>query len=85
MLDTPGFVVWWSAFILEVIMAIKKVFVDDEGNELRCHINTDNKLYITTGDPDGSEFAPYYSGCIVLDKEDVIELISELNKLVEDM
>ena len=61
-------------------MPFKKVFVDDEGNEMLFHINVDNKLYLEVMNKD----YPEYPGWIVLERDDVEEMIllltDELNK-----
>ena len=60
----------------------KIVFEDIDGNELKCHINDHDKLYLSAGKPD-ADF--YYTGYICLDKEDVVTLIDELKRLLSEM
>ena len=61
-------------------MPVKKVFIDDEGNEMLFHINLDNKLYLEISNKD----FPDYPGWIVLERDDVEDMIlmltDELNK-----
>lgn len=63
-------------------MPIKKVFVDDQNNELEMFINAKGQLCIMVGDADHEI---YYSGQIALDKPDAIELFEELQGLITDL
>jgi len=64
-------------------MAIKKVFVDEDGNEMQCFINIHGKLVIEIGVPASSEFYPYYNGLICLTKEDAEFLVLQLRDLIK--
>ena len=59
----------------------KLSFVDQEGNELIYHINSDNKLFILTGDPTDQ----FFNGYVCLDKEDVADLIISLKSILKEM
>lgn len=59
-------------------------FTDDDNleNSFEAFINTNNRLFIQCG----TELEePYYNGFVTLSKEDVIELVSELNKMIQLM
>ena len=60
-------------------MPVKKVFVDENENELECFVNDKNALFIGVG-PRGED-SGYYSGYITLNKSDVKELIAMLQEL----
>ncbi len=64
-------------------MPIKKIFVDDNGNEMLFHINKDNKLYLEMTNEDFPDYPCY----IVLERDDVEDMIllltEELNKKIE--
>jgi len=63
-------------------MAIKKVFLDENDNEMECFLNTERKVFIEVRKIGGDG---YYSGFITLDKEDVKELIVILKDCQEQM
>jgi hypothetical protein len=60
-------------------MASRKVFFDQDGNEMDCYANDKGDLYIGIHRVDDE----IGSGFITLKKEDVKELIKELQELVE--
>ncbi|BFP43221.1 hypothetical protein FGF1_40660 [Flavobacteriaceae bacterium GF1] len=57
-------------------MAIKKVFYDDNGNEMLFHVNTQNKLYLEITNSDTPDHPSY----ITLETEDIEEMILMLTE-----
>lgn len=63
---------------------VYRKFLDEKNpdNEMELFINNDERLFIKVGDLENDI---YYNGYITLSKNDVKELIKELNKLIKDM
>ena len=60
---------------------MKQVYYSDEdGNELKFHINSFEQLYISAGVPD-----EHYNGYVCLSKEDVASLIKDLKAILKEM
>lgn len=60
---------------------MKQIYYSDEdGNELKFHINSFDKLYISAGGID-----EYSNGYVCLDKEDVVSLIKDLKAILKEM
>lgn len=61
-------------------MANYRVFIDYENREIYAYINDDNRCFIeiNTGDEE-------YTGFVALDKEDLLDFINELNRVVDSM
>lgn len=53
---------------------VKKIYTDGE-NELQTYVSSENKSFIEVGQLNEDY---YYTGCIVLDEEDLEELIKDL-------
>jgi len=69
-----------SAFIfMEVIMAIRKVFYDEDGQELTVSLNAENQIFITVGNVN------HDNEWIMLTKEDVPLLIAHLEEFYKKM
>ena len=64
-------------------MPLKTVFVDHNNNEMELYLNEKRDLFINVGLT--GEDAPYYSGYITLDKQDVGDLIKKLVELEAEM
>lgn len=62
-------------------MPKRTVYYDENDNELEFYINANNKVYISVGQKDEQ----YQTGYITLDKDDLKELIEELNSLAKDL
>lgn len=63
---------------------VYRKFLDEKNPDLEMElfINKDERLFIKVGDLENDI---YYNGYITLSKNDVKELIKELNKLIKDM
>ncbi len=61
----------------------RTTLVDENGNELECHLNHKGMIYLACGALHEEDL--YYSGWITLDKEDALELISQLQDIVKQM
>lgn len=61
------------------------LFTDETESQLSFYLNDKGKIFLICGSDifDKSNFD--YSGCIVLDREDVKDIIKELNRLVKIM
>lgn len=57
-------------------MAIKKVFYDDDGNEMLFHVNTKKELYLEITNSDMSDHPSY----ITLEPDDIEEVILMLTE-----
>ena len=61
-------------------MPIQKLFTD-ESSDLKMYVNTENNLFIDISHRDDED----YSGMIVLDLEDAIEMQKELSECINQM
>jgi len=62
-------------------MGMKTVFVDENNNEMECHLNDNDMLYIDVRQSD----EPMTGGYIVLEKSDVQQLIKMLTEFEKQM
>lgn len=65
-------------------MPVRKIFSDDNGNELEAYVNEKAKLYILVGDSD-PDSGGLNSGYITLDRSDLDELIDLLMELKDQV
>ncbi len=65
-------------------MPVKRIFVDDNNNELEAYVNDDAKLFLSVGQSD-DDSPGYNSGYIVLDRSDLDELIDLLMNLKDQV
>jgi hypothetical protein len=63
-------------------MAMKKVFMDQDSNEMDCYQNEKGDLYLGISRA-GEDIC--FSGYITLKRSDVKELIKELQEIVDDI
>jgi hypothetical protein len=63
-------------------MAARIIFSDENGNEMECYLNNENKVFVSAG-PAGDD--GLMTGYITLDKSDVTQLINVLSELKEEM
>lgn len=63
-------------------MPTKKVFYDENNNEMDCYINDKGKVFIQIGETEAPINEKNY---IVLDKNDVKEFIEVLQEIEKDM
>lgn len=63
-------------------MATRTVFSDDNNNEMDCYLNDQGKVYINVGQTGDDNM---YNGFITLEKGDVTQLIKILSELEKEM
>lgn len=61
-------------------MPVRKIFSDENGNELQAYVNDKAKLFLQVGDAD-PQAASYGPGFITLDRSDLDEFIDLLTDL----
>jgi hypothetical protein len=60
----------------------KKVYEDREGSNMQVYRNDKNECFISIYLPDEEMFG---SGCQVVDRDDLVELIADLQQVLKDI
>jgi len=58
------------------------VFTDNDGNEFKCSLDADGRIFFDVGVPFSEDNAGVGNGCMSLNKDDVRELIKVLAELI---